>query len=94
MDLNWFLKFLPVFNGITIFEKNSIPADHTLHIDASLTGLGGVWNKEIYCTPVFPIIGLSLKIVHLEMLNIVVALRPWGSRWSHSVLSCFVTIYQ
>ena len=71
---------LPVFNGITIIDKNSIPADHTLHINASLTGLGGVWNMDVYRTPVFPTIGLSFKIVHLEMLNIVVALCLWGAR--------------
>ena len=38
-DLAWFLAFLPRFNGITYINKSPIPQDHTLHIDAFLTGL-------------------------------------------------------
>ena len=81
------LKFLPNFNGINIIDKNTIAVDQTLYIDASLTDLGRVWNNKVYCTPTFPIADFSLKIVHLEMLNIVVALRLWGARWAHSVVT-------
>ena len=38
--------------------------------------------------PPFKILGgVDLKIVHLEMLNIVIALRTWGSLWCHSAIS-------
>ena len=84
MDLNWFLKFMSVFNGITIFDKNLSQLTRLC-----LIGLGGVWKKEIYCTPAFPIIDLSLKIVYIEMLNIFAAQPLWGARWSLSVVTLF-----
>ena len=40
-DLLWFLKFLPAYNGVSTLNKKCIDNSHTLHIDASLTGLEG-----------------------------------------------------
>ena len=40
-DIQWFLQFLPKFNGVTILKKNPIKEPHTLHIHSSLTDLGG-----------------------------------------------------
>ena len=37
-DLSWFIKFLPAYNGITIFKKQPLQGNETFHIDASLTG--------------------------------------------------------
>ena len=88
-ELAWFLSFLPQFNGVTYIRKPDMPYNHTLHVDASLTGLGGVWNNEVYASPVFDIYGLDLKIVHLEMLNLLMALKLWAHRWSHSVVRFF-----
>ena len=82
-DLHWFLVFLPSFNGITYIRKPEIAQAHTLHVDASLTGLGGCWNQEVYSTPIFDIYNHKLTIVHLEMLNLVIALKLWGHRWAH-----------
>ena len=56
---------------------------HTLHIDASLTGLGGIWNQEVCSTPVFDLYDCQLKIMHLEMLNLFIALKLWGHKWAH-----------
>ena len=39
-DIAWFLKFLPLFNGITYFKKLKVDKDQNLFLDASLTGLG------------------------------------------------------
>ena len=47
-DIYWLLKFLPQFNGTAILQKNPIQEPHTLHIDASLTGLGGMGQKGVY----------------------------------------------
>ena len=49
--LDWFLNLLPSCNGITFIKKTEIPNLQTLHVGASLTGLGGVWNKTVkfYC---------------------------------------------
>ena len=88
-DLNWFLKFLPGFNGITCIHKDIIPEDHTLHVDASLTGLGGVWANRVYASPIIQLTQFDLKIVHLEMLNILVALRIWKFFWTHSTVRIF-----
>ena len=88
-DLNWFLTFLPQFNGITCINKTVIPEDHTLHVDASLTGLGGVWSNRVYASPIIQLTYFDLKIVHLEMLNILVALRKWKQFWLHSTVKNF-----
>ena len=88
-DLTWFLVFLPRFNGITYINKDPIPQGHTLHIDASLTGLGGVWNKEVYATPLFNVYQKDLTIVHLEMLNLVIALKLWAGNWAHSTVKFY-----
>ena len=88
-DLNWFLKFLPGFNGVTCIGKETIPEDHTLHVDASLTGLGGVWANRVYASPIIQLTQFDLKIVHLEMLNILVALRVWKNFWRHSIVRIF-----
>ena len=39
-DLRWFAKFLPLYNGVSLYDHRTI--DHTLELDACLTGLGGV----------------------------------------------------
>ena len=39
-DLNWFLAFLPGYNGIKIMNKQEIPECNSLHIDTCLTCLG------------------------------------------------------
>ena len=88
-DLNWFLLFLPKFNGITYIQKPNIPGAQTLHVDASLTGLGGVWKNQVYATPIFDIYDTPLKIVHLEMLNLVIALKLWAQDWAHSAVKFY-----
>ena len=93
-DLNWFLTFLPQFNGITCINKTVIPEDHTLHVDASLTGLGGVWSNRVYASPIIQLTYFDLKIVHLEMLNILLPLRKWKQFWLHSTVKIFAIIRQ
>ena len=39
-DIQWFISFLPTFNGVTYLRKVSIPHFDSLYLDASLTGLG------------------------------------------------------
>ena len=36
-DLRWFSKFLPFYNGVSLYDH--MPTDYTLEIDACLTGL-------------------------------------------------------
>ena len=83
-DIQWFISFLLTFNGVTYLRKVSIPHFYSLHLDASFTGLGGTWSNRVYATPVLGIPGFHLGIVHLEMFNIVIALRLWAKFWAHS----------
>ena len=77
-DIQWFISFLSTFNGVTYLRKVSIPHFDSLHLDASLTGLRGTWSNRVYATPARSVPGFKLGIVHLEMFNIVIALRLWA----------------
>ena len=82
-DIQWFLTFLPSYNGVTYMKKTNVDPEQTLHLDACLTGMGAIWRDRVYATPIHNCGDLKLTIVHLEMLNIVVALRVWGKMWHH-----------
>ena len=71
-DINWFLMFIPLYNGITFFYQK--PIDFSIEFDASLQGIGARWGSEVYVLTI-PLGYLNLQIVHLEMLNILAALR-------------------
>ena len=58
-------------------------------MDASLTGLGGIWSDRFYASPFVQLTQFDLKLVHLEMLNILVALRIWKEFWRHSTVKTF-----
>lgn len=45
-----------------------------LYVDASLTRVGGCWDKAIYAIPVGLIIDLPM---HLGMLNVFIAPSVW-----------------
>ena len=85
-DLNWFNKFLITFNSVTIFDKK--PIDHQVHLDASLTGLGGIWHIQIYAITL-PKNYHTTNIATLEMLNILVALKIWATKWTHKKIHFF-----
>ena len=77
-DLNWFTRFLPQFNGVAFFGHNTI---HThVELDASLQGLGAMCGQEIYAIAL-PKGYQNYNIVHLEMVNILVAVRTWAHQW-------------
>ena len=76
-DLNWFLKFLPHFNGVAFF--NHVPIRKVIELDACLQGLGAVYQNQVYSIQI-PKNFENYTIVHLEMLNILVALRVWSQQ--------------
>ena len=78
---NWFSKFLPTFNGISLFDHRPIVFD--IELDACLQGLGARCGNQVYALPL-PLGYMDLNIVHLEMLNILVALRVWNNSWAKS----------
>ena len=77
-DLGWFDQFLPHYNGISMYAHQ--PAKAILELDACLTGLGGRWENFIYHLPL-PRGFRNLDIVHLEMINIFLALRIFANFW-------------
>ena len=48
----------------------------------------GIWTDRVYAAPVPVIPGFELKIVHLEMINIVVAMRLWYWKNSKVIIYC------
>ena len=77
-DINWFVKFVPTFNGVTIFDHRPISFD--IELDACLQGIGARCGIQVYTLPL-PLGYLNFNIAHLEMLNILVALRVWNHCW-------------
>ena len=84
MDIDWFLTFIPHFSGSARIFKPDIQKATSLHIDACLTGVGGMWNDRVYAAPVPTFINLQPNITHLEMLNILIALWLWARFWASS----------
>ena len=65
------------------------PSKSILELDACLTGLGGRWENFVYHLPL-PRGFRNLDIVHLEMINIVLALRLFAQFWKgkHVLVKC------
>ena len=82
-DINCFKKFVPSFNGVTFFSKKCFQFE--IHLDACLTGVGGVCNNQVYHS-ILPEKFLNKNIAILEMLNILVAFRVWATMWQNKQL--------
>ena len=83
MDVRFFQELLPIFNGRKIMGKKVLPYQHQVELDACLTGCGAVAGDQFYATP-FPqeVLEAEHTIAHLELLNIVVAVKVWRERWA------------
>ena len=90
LDINWFIKFMLYYNGKTSIYHKPVSAMQSIQLDASLTGIGDVWAGLVYAHKLPPEILAIANITHLEMLNVLVALRVWGQHWSGSrvVIQC------
>lgn len=82
-DVAWFLAFLPNYNGIHLLDLS--PPLFIVEVDSCLSGCGGISEGEFYHTR-FPdfILQQDLAICHLEMLNVVIAVKLWHLYWRHS----------
>ena len=85
LDIWWFINFLQTFNGIRVFSR--IPVQHTVHVDATLTHVGGVWGSRAYSLPLPDLIQGLVPITQAEMFNIVVALQMWAHLWQDKVIA-------
>ena len=82
-DLNWFNTFLNQYNGVTFYDYQK--PQHIVHLDACLTGFGGSFDNMVYHLQI-PLKYNNYTIVHLEILNIVVALKIWGKHWQVKII--------
>ena len=83
-DVKWFAKLAHTFNGTAFFKHERFQGD--IELDASLQGLGAKCGKFVYAI-LIPKGYENYNIVHLEMLNILVALRTWGLQWQGKALT-------
>ena len=65
-DLNWFNVFLKQYNGITFYDSLNCYAE--IHLDASFTGLGAIFDSMIYSLPINKNY-MGYNIVQLEFLT-------------------------
>ena len=70
---------MPKFNETVFFVHDKV--HHKLELDACLQGLGARWGSRVYASK-HPTTYANMTIVHYEMLNILVAIRTWGTGWS------------
>ena len=82
-DIDWWLQFMPLFNGVSMLPKHQIDE---VHIDASNVASGiafrGDWLYtcwELDWPEVAP-----LHINFKEVLSVVLAARRWGHLWANS----------
>ena len=79
-DIQWWVDFLPSWNGIAMFQEQCVLSDNiNLFTDASGVGLGGFYDGQWFSIPLNNNKGHS--IAYLELLAIVVATFCWGDQW-------------
>ena len=88
-DIDWFIRYLPSFNGVAYIQRDIMTHADSLYLDACLTGIGGVWASRVYTSPLHLLPMQGLTIVHYEMVNFIIALRLWGHFWRHSRVNIF-----
>ena len=80
-DMTWFNAFLSNFNGRVYFNQLSKPPPPitNLYVDACLTDMGGSLGRLVYALPlqIIPNLPAHCNIVHLEMINVFMALNLW-----------------
>ena len=86
-DIDWFLTFLPVFNGHMFYDKKTRLEVNEIFIEACLMGAGSIWQNRVYALPIIHIPYFELTMVHFEIINLEIALRLWGSSGKNSALN-------
>ena len=84
-DLSWFNQFLYTFNGRVFVNKVE---EFTVYVDASFMGIGGCFNDNVY-THSIPNTFVFGSIVHLELINVLVAIRLWREHFKNSVIKVY-----
>ena len=85
-DLAWFVALFSSFNKSPSFQIVGSEGDRHAWIDASLTGIGAVWDNKAYAESIPHSIRKGHSIVHYEMYNAVVMIKHWAKEWQGSVV--------
>ena len=72
--------FLQTHNDVIYYDTKKVT--DRIYLDSYLRAMGGVFGNIFYTRP-FPL-GQQL---HLEMINIMVALKIWGNMWSNKKIN-------
>ena len=79
-DLKWFNTFLTVLNGVSFLQY---PNTKVIHPDACLTGLEAIYDVQVHALQL-PESWHNCNIAHLDMINILVALKVW--QWAGPII--------
>ena len=90
-DFTWFNVFLKQYNVVTF--HNHLTCNTEIHLNASLTGLGAIFDNVVYSLPIDRNY-MGHNIVQLEILNILVACKVWAAIGPINALKYGVTIWQ
>ena len=88
-DIDWWLHFLPEFNGTGIlWLQDLLPPDTCIASDASLSGGGATFNQKQYFKCQFneQVKQHATNIAQLEIFTILVALRLWAAELQGCVI--------
>ena len=87
-DIQWWVEFLPSWNGIELFQDEFVSSDDIeLFTDASGFGLGGYFNGQWFSIPFNNT--NSYSIGFLELLAIVITVFCWGDSWHNKQITLF-----
>ena len=82
-DINWFCNFVDTFNGTCHYIHPPVLCVESIELDACLTGLGACYESYVYHYQFKQAeVPTLFNIAHIEMWNVLVALRVWGPLWA------------
>ena len=77
-DIKWFTTFLETFNG-SVHIHNDCDPTKIIFVDASSGAMGVKLGNKVYSLPIPSSLKQICTIMHLEAVNIVVALHTWST---------------
>ena len=85
MDIEWWIKFLPSWNGKSVFYNTFWTDSNTMHLysDASNVALAAYFDGQWFVVPFEGSLAvLSLFSINWrEMCAVALAVSTWGSQW-------------
>ena len=88
LDIKWWMHYLPRFDGVSIlWLQECLEIDKWLSSDASLTGGGGVHDKQYFHVKFEQDILVEAQhIAQREMITIMIAIKLWSNELAGKVV--------